>query len=97
MKRNSKEQLKRLFEMGKTVVISKWCPKCKQSKPPEQFHKHRRAVDGLDTYCKQCKKGLRKKWPNGNGQNTLHKLVARRDKLKLKLVAIEKMIEGLGR
>ena len=26
-------------------------------------------------------------------QNTLHKLVARRDKLKLKLVAIEKMIE----
>jgi len=33
----------------------KRCPKCRQYKPPEEFHRNKRLSDGLASYCKQCK------------------------------------------
>ena len=32
----------------------KQCSQCKTIQPLEQFHKHRRRPDGLETRCKQC-------------------------------------------
>jgi hypothetical protein len=32
----------------------KSCSKCKENKLVEEFHKNRRAPDGLEYYCKSC-------------------------------------------
>jgi 5-methylcytosine-specific restriction endonuclease McrA len=34
----------------------KLCPKCKQSKPLEEFHKNRASKDGHTSYCAECAK-----------------------------------------
>ena len=40
----------------------KECSKCKQQKPKAEFYKRTKAVDGLQSYCKECKKTLRKEY-----------------------------------
>jgi len=39
-------------------IKTKRCPKCKQFKPLSEFYKNRNEYDGLDGYCKSCKKIL---------------------------------------
>jgi hypothetical protein len=33
----------------------KTCTKCKTEKPTEDFRKHNRSRDGLDTQCRECR------------------------------------------
>lgn len=40
----------------------KECSKCKQEKPETEFAKRTKATDGLQSYCKECKKALRKEY-----------------------------------
>ena len=40
----------------------KECSKCKQQKPKAEFAKRTKAADGLQNYCKECKKTLRKEY-----------------------------------
>jgi len=37
-----------------TEIISKKCSKCKQIKQISEFHKDKKAKDGLQYYCKPC-------------------------------------------
>ena len=37
--------------------MSKVCSKCKQEKDESEFYRNRRTPDGLDYYCKECRKG----------------------------------------
>lgn len=37
-------------------IISKRCSKCKEIKPISEFHKNKVRKDGLQGYCKPCKK-----------------------------------------
>ncbi len=32
----------------------KRCARCEEEKPPEAFYPHRRAADGLQSYCSKC-------------------------------------------
>ena len=36
-------------------VTEKRCSRCKETKPADQFHRHRRTKDGLNTWCKACR------------------------------------------
>ena len=44
----------------------KKCSKCKMVKSKSEFYKNRCHKDGLDTWCKDCKKEYDKKWRNSN-------------------------------
>ena len=35
---------------------NKTCTKCKQTKPVAEFYKQKARPDGLDAYCKDCRK-----------------------------------------
>jgi hypothetical protein len=39
----------------------KRCPKCGETKSVNEFYKHSRSTDGLQSYCKECQKHL---WQN---------------------------------
>lgn len=36
------------------MTEKKKCGKCTRSKPLNDFHKHKRSKDGLQSYCKNC-------------------------------------------
>lgn len=38
--------------------MSKYCPQCKQTKNQEEYSKHARRSDGLQSICKACKQQL---------------------------------------
>jgi len=44
----------------------KICVKCKVEKENYEFSKNKTKIDGLQKYCKQCKKIVDKKWYNEN-------------------------------
>jgi 5-methylcytosine-specific restriction endonuclease McrA len=44
----------------------KRCPRCRQAKPPEAFHRDRRRVDGRCVYCAECNRAKAKAWKGGN-------------------------------
>ena len=44
----------------RTVKNMKQCTKCKISKPLNEYYKCKNNSDGLDCYCKDCKKVMRK-------------------------------------
>jgi len=44
----------------------KHCKKCKQDKLLKDFSKRRSSKDGLDTYCKLCKKAMTDAWSKAN-------------------------------
>ena len=42
--------------MESSSVKTKVCPRCGERKVVEEYHKNKRLKDGLDTYCKECKR-----------------------------------------
>ena len=48
------------------VPSSKVCPKCGIEKSSEEFGKCRRRLDGLQYYCKECRKPINEKWQREN-------------------------------
>jgi len=51
-------------ELAAGLTIKKTCSKCKQEKPLDEFHKYKKAKDGLSYWCKQCMKENKK--PKGS-------------------------------
>jgi len=47
-------------------MAQKKCPKCKEAKPENQFCKRQRNRDGLDDWCRLCKKLTTDKWRRKN-------------------------------
>lgn len=50
----------------------KRCPKCKQFKWLSEFHKYKRAKDGLQSYCKICQKIYQRKYGKTVKGKTAH-------------------------
>ena len=48
----------------------KTCTMCRVEKPYAEFHKHKRAKDGLYCYCKSCSREYSKKWREGKEEYT---------------------------
>ena len=46
--------------------MSKRCPKCRVTKPAEDFHKHRARPDGLQSYCKACSNSAMREYVSRN-------------------------------
>jgi hypothetical protein len=44
----------------------KTCTNCKTEKDSEQFYKQAGATDGLDPYCKDCRKDKNKQYAKNN-------------------------------
>ena len=44
-----------------TVPLRK-CSRCQESKPPGEFYRNRTNAQGLDTYCKSCRKTQANAW-----------------------------------
>lgn len=40
----------------------KTCCRCRTTKSKDEFHKNAKKADGLQTYCKACKRGISKTW-----------------------------------
>ena len=40
----------------------KFCPRCGELLPVEQFDRNRRASDGLDSWCRPCRRLYRRGW-----------------------------------
>jgi hypothetical protein len=54
----------------------KYCKKCAQNKPKTNFSKRTSSKDGLDTYCKPCKKAITDTWISHNKEKL--KLIKRK-------------------
>jgi hypothetical protein len=52
------------------VNTEKFCKKCGQNKPVEEFYKNRTASDGLSAWCKACTLGRMKELRVQSGKNT---------------------------
>jgi hypothetical protein len=48
----------------------KTCCKCKNRKLESEFCKNKSTADGLQKYCRECKKQIAKNWYNGAGRQT---------------------------
>lgn len=44
----------------------KRCNKCGETKPLDQFNKHKNRSDGVQIYCKLCSHAMRTEWGNKN-------------------------------
>lgn len=53
---NHKERHDKLKNIKKEIPLEKHCPKCDETKNSSMFSKDSRKNDGLQGYCKQCKK-----------------------------------------
>lgn len=51
----------------------KWCPRCGEMLPVEEFSKNRHGWDGLAGWCKECKRGSRLGYRGGGRFYGLHK------------------------
>ncbi len=54
---------------------TKFCPKCKITKPVEDFYVDRSKGDGLTSWCIECRKESKRRWlttPEGKRRNTAH-------------------------
>ena len=43
-------------------VLEKRCPKCGETKPLSEYHKHKSMFMGVQGHCKTCNKGILKQW-----------------------------------
>jgi len=46
------------YRTGVLSLLVKRCPRCRQTKPHSEFHRHRSRRDGLQSVCKSCRKVL---------------------------------------
>jgi len=44
----------------------KRCSRCKQEKPVTEFGKHQRRKDGLQSYCRECKRAYDREYAKKN-------------------------------
>ena len=49
-----------------TDVVTKYCPKCKETKPTTCYTKNKSRKDGLAPHCKQCRRKERKDYRAAN-------------------------------
>lgn len=49
----------------------KYCPRCKQEKPQDNFHVRKASKDGLSCYCKRCTQQYKKDNPEAFRNATL--------------------------
>lgn len=49
-------------------VECKWCPRCEDYIPVERFAKNNSVSDGLQSYCKQCKRECLREWRADNNE-----------------------------
>ena len=54
---------------GKTKMQTKYCKSCKQDKAKIDFYKSKKEKDGLQTYCKACKKLMYREWKEKQRQH----------------------------
>ena len=52
----------------------KQCAKCKQEKPLSEFHKQKRAKDGLQFFCKDCDRERKRNWKKINKERNPERL-----------------------
>ncbi len=55
----------------KVILTEKHCPKCNETKSAELFYKGSSALDGLDTYCKECHNETSRQWKANNRERHL--------------------------
>ena len=67
----------------------KRCSKCGQVKPIGDFNKCKMASDGLQRYCKQCQKAVRKEYYQNHRENELKKIAEWRSNNKEKWKAYQ--------
>lgn len=51
---------------GKITEITKTCFTCKKPKPLAEFYNMKGQPDGLDHYCKECRKRKSRRWSRTN-------------------------------
>lgn len=55
-----------MFKLWYIKNMEKLCPKCRQSKSIQDFHKKRSSKDGLYSYCKKCNIESNNNWVRHN-------------------------------
>lgn len=53
------------------LTIKKVCPECRVNRPAQDFRPHKTRRDGLDFWCKDCVRVVRKKWRDEGGKEHL--------------------------
>ena len=48
------------------ISTEKWCPKDLHWKPRSEFYANKKCKDGLDCWCKECRKKVTKQWQRDN-------------------------------
>jgi hypothetical protein len=74
-------------------VIIKYCTKCEEEKPLEDFGDNRSRKDGKQAYCKKCRNSYLSEWYLKNKR--LHKDRVKINSLNKKLVITDKLLEYL--
>lgn len=86
-KEATKPQIKPRGRPGrKTKTLSpdgkvKFCSKCENTKPVQEFNKLLRSPDGLQSYCRDCQGRMQKKWYQRNKH--LEAQAQRREELRV--------------
>lgn len=55
----------------------KTCRDCGESKPLEEFNRHKQTSDGRNSYCKHCHRARAKQWQQGPGKESHAEAVKR--------------------
>lgn len=58
--------------MSKDSVTHKWCPKCLHFKLRSEFYANKKNKDGLDYWCKDCRKKYISEWKCDNRKLLKH-------------------------
>lgn len=70
--------------------MTKFCKRCKKTKPVAAFAVNRRKSDGLQTYCKGCKKDMDAAYYAANKQEQVTRVRNGRNKLKREVDEIKR-------
>lgn len=60
----------------------KVCTMCKKQKKPSDFRKVKRLAQGLDVYCKDCRRSYSRQWSRNNAEKELERYRLYREKNK---------------
>lgn len=75
-------------------MSQKYCAGCDQGKHPSEFGINNKRADGLQTYCKECRRVYSKKWYEANAE--LQKARAKASTRKRKEYVRAKLLEYLS-